>query len=219
MKRTVIVLAGVVTLAAAAGLAVRGWAQAPTAPRPLQTRIGLLNMVQVLKNYKKFMAMEQNIKKRAEELEKTLEPYKNEINAIRTAYQDPKTPQPERERLEVRMKQKTLEAQLKEEEAKKELIKMNGEAAIQIYKEVEDAVNLYARSNNLELVMFYNDAVTAEDYYHPANLQRKLTQPAAVMPLFVTPGMDISNAIVTNLNTKYAPSAAAPAAAPAVPRD
>ena len=116
------------------------------------------------------------------------------------------------------MKQKTLELQLKEEEAKKELIKMNGEAAVTIYKEVEDAVNLYARSNNLELVMFYNDAVTAEDYYHPANLQRKLTQPAAVMPLFVAPGMDISNAIVTNLNAKYAPSAAAPAA-PAAPRN
>ena len=57
----------------------------------------------------------------------------------------------------------------------------------------------------------YNDAVTLEDYYHPANLQRKLTQPAAVMPLFVTPGMDISNAIVTNLNNKYAASAGAPA--------
>jgi Skp family chaperone for outer membrane proteins len=212
------VVAGLATLAAAVGLGVRGWAQAPTAPHPLQTRIGLLNMVQVLKNYKKFMAMEQNIKKRAEELEKTLEPYRNELNAIRTAYNDPKTSPAERERLEVRMKQKSLEMQLKEEEAKKELIKMNGDAAVQIYKEVEDAVNLYARSNNLELVMFYNDAVTAEDYYHPANLQRKLTQPAAVMPLFVTPGMDISNAIVTNLNTKYAPSAAAPAA-PAAPRN
>src|SRR5262245_44422808 len=90
VKRNIVVVAGLVTLAAAAGLAVRGWAQAPTAPRPLQTRVGLLNMVQVLKNYKKFMAMEQSIKKRAEELEKTLEPYKNEINAIRTALQDPK---------------------------------------------------------------------------------------------------------------------------------
>jgi Skp family chaperone for outer membrane proteins len=213
-------VAGLATLAAVVSWSVRGWAQAPTAPHPLQTRIGLLNMVQVLKNYKKFQAMEQSIKKRAEELEKTLVPYQNELNAIRTAYNDAKNPpsQAERERLEVRMKQKTLELQLKEEEAKKELIKMNGEAAVTIYKEVEDAVNLYARSNNLELVMFYNDAVTAEDYYHPANLQRKLTQPAAVMPLFVAPGMDISNAIVTNLNAKYAPSAAAPAA-PAAPRN
>jgi Skp family chaperone for outer membrane proteins len=210
-------VAGLVTLAAVVSWNVRGWAQTPAAQHPLQTRIGLLNMVQVLKNYKKFQATEQNIKKRAEELEKTLTPYQNELNAIRTAALDTKNPpsQAERERLEVRMKQKTLELQLKEEEAKKELIKMNGEAAVQIYKEVEEAVNVYARSSNLELVLFYNDAVTLEDYYHPANLQRKLTQPAAVMPLFVTPGMDISNAIVTNLNNKYASSAGAAPAGPA----
>jgi hypothetical protein len=51
-------------------------------------------------------------------------------------------------------------------------------------------------------------------------LQRKLTQPAAVMPIFVTPGMDISNQIVTNLNARYNPSAnAAPTAPSAPPRN
>jgi Skp family chaperone for outer membrane proteins len=120
-----------------------------------------------------------------------------------------KTTDAEREKIRPRMAQLRLDGELKQEAAKKELVKINGDAAIQIYKEVEDAVNLYARSNNLELVLFYNDAITAEDYYHPANLQRKLTQPAAVMPIFVTPGMDISNQVVNNLNAKYASAAGA----------
>jgi Skp family chaperone for outer membrane proteins len=193
-------------------------APAATAPRPLQTRVGLLNMVLVLKNYKKFQAIEENVKKRAGELEKSLEPFRTELTRLKQIYEDPKTADAERQKVDTRAKQVRLDMQIKEEEAKKELIKMNGDAAVQIYKEVEDQVNLYARSNNLELVLFYNDAVTAEDYYHPANLQRKLTQPAAVMPIFVTPGMDISNQIVANLNAKIPTAAAAPSA-PAAPRN
>ena len=188
------------------------------APRPLQTRIGLMNMVQVLKEYKKFMAIEENIKKRAMEIDAGLQPFRTEVLRLRELYNNPKTPQEEKEKIEQRTRQLQLDAQVKEDEAKKELIKMNGEAATQIFKEVEDAVNLYARANNLELVLFYNDAVTDVDYYHPANLQRKLTQPAAVMPLFVTPGMDISKQIVASLNARHAPTVAAPAAAPQAPR-
>jgi Skp family chaperone for outer membrane proteins len=211
-------------LAAQAPAPAPAGAPAPAA-RPLQTRIGLMNMVQVLKHYRKFQALEDNIKKRATELEKSLEPFRTELVRLRSLAQDPKTTAEEREKIEHRMRQLQVDAQNKEDEAKKELIRMNGDAATMIYKEVEAAVSAYARANNLELVLFYNDAVTEEDYYHPVNLQRKLTQPAAVMPLFVTPGMDISNQIVNNLNLKYAPTAsttgapAAPAAptAPAAP--
>lgn len=226
MKRTAIVLMGMATVGTAIWFAGRLAAQAPApapagtpapAARPLQTRIGLMNMVQVLKHYRKFQALEDNIKKRATELEKSLEPFRTELVRLRSLGQDPKTTPEEREKIEHRMRQLQVDAQNKEDEAKKELIKMNGDAATMIYKEVEAAVSLYARSNNIELVLFYNDAVTEEDYYHPVNLQRKLTQPAAVMPIFVTPGMDISNQIVANLNAKYAPTAAAPPAAPAQP--
>jgi Skp family chaperone for outer membrane proteins len=214
VKRKVIALAGLVTLAAAAYFGNRIAAQTPapapaTPPRPLQTRIGLLNMVQVLKNYKKFQAMEETIKKRATDLEKTLEPYRTEMVRLREQLNNPKLTQDERDKIERRAQQVQLDARQKEDDAKKELIKMNGDAAVQIYKEVEDAVNVYAHQSNLELVMFYNDAITAEDFYHPANLQRKLTQPAAVMPMFVTPGMDISNQIVTALNAKYGTAASA----------
>lgn len=223
MKRTVIFLAGMATVGSAIWFGSRLAAQAQppapapapaVAPRPLQTRIGLMNMVQVLKNYKKFTAIEENIKKRASELEKELEPFRAELVRLRQLAQAPNTSQEEHEKIEQRMRQLQVDAQNKEDLAKKELVKMNGEAALMIYKEVEAAVSLYARSNNLELVLFYNDAVTEQDYYHPVNLQRKLTQPAAVMPIFVTPGMDISNQIVSNLNARYAPTANAGPTAP-----
>jgi Skp family chaperone for outer membrane proteins len=224
VKRIVIILAGVATLAAY--LSSHLFAQNPAAPvqpqqppvaqpRPLQTRIGLMNMVHVLKHYKKFQTIEESVKKRAGELQKSLEPFQTELIQLRTRYQEAKTSPEEREKIEYRMKQLQLDAQQKEEEAKKELVKINGDAAKMIYKEVEDAVNSYARSNSLELVLFYNDAITAEDYYHPANIQRKLTTPAAMMPMFVTPGMDISNSIVATLNARVAPTAAAPVAPPA----
>ena len=48
--------------------------------------------------------------------------------------------------------------------------------------------------------MFYTDAVSEADFYNPTTLQRKLTQPGALMPLIVAPGMDVTEAVVEALN-------------------
>src|SRR5262249_9718417 len=161
-----------------------------------QTRIGLVNMVQILKNYKKFQRIEEEIRAKSLALEKWLQPLRDDMLKLKAEYSDSKVTQARREEIEHQMRKLQMEAQEREEQAKKELVKINGEAAQQIYHEVEDAVKLYARSNNLELVTFYNDAVTEADFYHPANVQRKLTQPACLMPMYVAPGMDISDAVV-----------------------
>ena len=57
-----------------------------------------------------------------------------------------------------------------------------------------------AKTQGLELVMFYTDAVSEADFYNPTTLQRKLTQPGALMPLIVAPGMDVTEAVVQLLN-------------------
>jgi cell division septum initiation protein DivIVA len=172
-------------------------------------------MVQVLKNYKKFQNMENQLKSRAQQLDETIKPLKMQADKLKEEYSRAATLTPERkEEIEREMRKLQLEAQEKEEGARKELMKMNGEAAVTIYREVEDAANSYARANNLELVLFYNDAVTDTDYYHPANVRQKMMQPAALMPMVVAPGMDVSNAVVNFLNSKYAPTTPAAMAPP-----
>jgi Skp family chaperone for outer membrane proteins len=86
------------------------------------------------------------------------------------------------------------------EDAKRQMTQRQEELFTQIYREVEEAARRVASRDALDLVLFYNDAVTAADFYNAANLQRKMTQPGALMPLVVAPGMDITDTVLEALN-------------------
>lgn len=225
VKRTVGILTGLAALGVMAYFGSFLWAQAPAQPTGQPTaqpagRIGILNMVEVLKNYKKFANTEAQLRQLQQTLEKRLEPYRAQANALKAKYTDVKTSAAEKEQVERDMRKLQVDAQVAEEDAKKELMKFSGEAYVAIYHEVEDAVKRFSAANGYSLVLFYNDSTKPEELYHPANVQRKLLQPAAIMPMVVSPGMDITTAIANNLNAMYPAAAAAPAApgtAPAAP--
>ncbi|MBY0527686.1 MAG: OmpH family outer membrane protein [Gemmataceae bacterium] len=218
MKRTFGILAGLATLGVAAYVGTQLWAQQPAAQppaaQPQPTRIGIVNMVAVLKSYKKYTNMEAELRARAQELEKKLEPFRGQLIQLQTEYKKPETVQARREQIERELRKLQVDAQDAEEQAKKELMKRSGDAYVQIYREVEDLVKRFAVSQGYGLVMFYNDAIDQADLYHPANVQRKLMQPAAVIPMYITPGMDITKMIADNLNAMYSPAASAPTGAP-----
>ncbi len=182
-------------------------------PRPPQTRIAVMNMLQVLKNYKKFVNMEAEMKNLQRKLEMSIEPYKANMARLQAEYKKPETQPERREQIEREMRKVQMDASVVEEDAKKELMKRSGEAFTTVYRDVEDAVGRYAQMNGYELVLFFNDRVD-HDKYHPANVQQKLVTPAAMMPIYITPGMDITPHIIESLNRMYPPSAAAPGTPP-----
>jgi hypothetical protein len=47
--------------------------------------------------------------------------------------------------------------------------------------------------------------VTEADFYHPNNVQRKMTQPGVLMPMIVAPGMEITETVIDVLNKTAAP--------------
>jgi hypothetical protein len=61
------------------------------------------------------------------------------------------------------------------------------------------------------MVMHYNDAVVPADLYNSVNIERKL-QTGACMPMYLAPGMNITDTISAMLNQRLGP---APAPAPA----
>ena len=79
-----------------------------------------------------------------------------------------------------------------------------------LYKEFDEAVRTYARTAGIEMVMHYNDAVLETDRNSAANIARKMSA-GACMPMYLTPGLDISQDIVNTLNAKYPTTATAPA--------
>jgi Skp family chaperone for outer membrane proteins len=150
-------------------------------------------------------------------MKKTLELYQAkdkekaaQLEAIAKQLGDPKTPPANKEGLEKDAKKLQREREDNSASAKEELGKRSDAQMVQLYKEVMDAAQRYAVAHNFELVLHYNDALTNEDYWSPANVMRKM-QAGACMPLYAMPGMDISTPVVQTLNAAYP---VAPAAAP-----
>src|SRR5262249_9680005 len=95
-------------------------------------------------------------------------------------------------------------------ELKQKLADVSDKQIVQLYKEVEEAVQKYALSNGFHLVSQYNESPNAKDRENPTYITQKLQRAGgACVPLYMAGGLDISTAIVNNLNQAYQPPAAA----------
>jgi RNA polymerase sigma factor (sigma-70 family) len=168
--------------------------------RPPQTRIGLINMARVLKSYKKLQALQADWRARAQESQQKVAALREQAQEFQARCDDPATPAATREQLTQKVRQLNRQVEDEREQAQARLGKASGEAVAAAYREVEDAANRVAKLRGLELVLFYTDAVTEQDFYDPAALQRKLSQPGALVPLVAAPGMDITDAVIEGLN-------------------
>jgi RNA polymerase sigma factor (sigma-70 family) len=173
--------------------------------RPPQTRIGLINMTRVLKSSKKFRAIEADLRTRTQQVQKELEDMKAQLRKYSAENADPATDARQREENAKRLRQLQAEIDDKATVANRRLSEKSSEACVKLYREIEAAANRVAKRDGIELVMFYTDAVTEADFYRPNNMQRKLTQPGALIPMIVAPGMDITETVISAINKTAAP--------------
>src|SRR5262249_11424435 len=126
------------------------------------------------------------------------------------------TPQ-QKEEAEKQIKERKRQIEDNAIEAKKVLAKRNDEQFVQLYREVEDAVKRYAGNNGFAIVLQFNEPPNASDLYNIKNIYRKLegaTATGCCTPVYMAPGLDITDGVLRNLNAG-APAAAAAPAAPA----
>jgi len=203
VKRTVAIVAGVVTLGLALYVGSRLTAQTGgSAPPPAPTmKVRLVNLQFVIKNYKRTEALRQEHTEVFKQFDNQIKQLKELIDARTKQLQDPQYAD-KRDVIEKEIKRLQREMQDKTEEARAALDKKQGDLIVLVYKEVEEAVKAYARPAGIELVLHYNDAVLDTDRNTAPNVARKMSA-GACMPMYITPGMDISQEIVNALNAKY----------------
>ena len=213
MKRTVAIVAGVVTLSAAVCLGVRLWAQATTtqtqpasATSQRGTKIAVINLAKVINNYEKWKAFKDEYKKEYERV------FESKVTGLRKQYEeldrqakDPKTPPESKEGIAKQMK--LLERQIQDiaDEAKNILGKKEADQFVQLYKEVREAVTNIARYYSIDIVMHYNDAFDPKDMDTPQNVARKMGN-AGCMPLYIDEHTEISDTVIKYLNQYYKPA-------------
>jgi Skp family chaperone for outer membrane proteins len=222
-------MAGVAAVGLAAYLGSKLWAQpqpgaapaagagaAAPAAQPLRTRVALINLSKIIKEYQKFAAFREQFKTEYKVYEDKLNALNKQGEALRAEQQNPKTTPERREQIERDIKNLQRQGQDINDEMKATLGKREGDMLVIIYKEIQQAAQFYARARDIELVLHYNDVTGGMDPFNPLNVQRKLTTDG-LTPLYETPGMDITDMITQMLNDKYRrdmQTTAAPAAAP-----
>jgi len=212
VKRKIGILAGLALLGTALYVGDNLSAQQPGGP-PQQApmRIGVVNLIEVMKNYKKAQNMEVELRRLQQEWENKLKPFRDQMNALRAKYTSPGTSPVEKEQIEKEVRKVQIDFSVMEEDAKKDLMKKSGEVYKQIYREVDDAVGRFAGSNGYAAIFAFNDATTPDEKFAPGNVTRKLSLPAAAMPMYVGAGVDVSAIICNNLNAMYPAPGAVPA--------
>jgi Skp family chaperone for outer membrane proteins len=197
------ILAVVATLAAGLYVCSRLWAEPyGSQPSALRTRIAVINLGQVVKNYVKFKNFEEELKKDEEWYQKQYEEKRAQIVQREGKLKDPATSADDRERYtrEITILQRQIQDLA--DDGKKKVGKKQFDAMVQTFKEVHDAAAIYAKNADIDLVLHYNDGI-GEDAYNPMIFSRKLAN-GACMPMYVAPGMDITDAVTQMLNRNVA---------------
>ena len=223
MKRTISFLVAGAVFGGVVSVGSHVWAQQgaqPQARPPLQSKIAVVNIGQVIKNYQKFKMYNENLKKELEPIQKELEAKKAQVTQLQTQLQKPETTPQQREQWEHQVKQLQREIQDRSDESQQKFVKKRMDEMVTLYRDVQNAVTQYARYNAFELVLQYNDGIDPTEKYSPASLQQKLGNQACI-PIYNDERMEITGVITEMLNRQFQTTSAAPAtpagAAPATP--
>jgi Skp family chaperone for outer membrane proteins len=188
----------------------------PTAPANVPgTRVAVVNINKVLKNYNKAQGLNNAIRGKVQGYATQMNAKRDEMQKLQAELAKPTLPPQQKEQIEKQVVNLQRYLQDIDNEARKVIGKEQGDIAVQIYKEIEGVIRAVATMNNFDLVLSYPDATEDAEMYVQDNVVRKLAAQAA-MPLYYKAHIDITSAVITTLNASYpAPAAASAAPAPA----
>jgi Skp family chaperone for outer membrane proteins len=199
MKKKLLRMSGLILAALVLIGAGRLWAESQDEKPAPRTRIGLINLTYVIKNYSKYQHFQEEIKQIVAPLQKHDQKLRAQLDKLRaqaqTKKEDSSLVPVKAEDLEEKAKKIQRELEDNSEKAKRILGKRSDEEMRLLYRDVEQTAKRYAAAHELDLVLHYNDAITEADYYSTQNIARKLNT-GALMPLYMTPGVDISKELV-----------------------
>ena len=199
------IVAFVVALGIALTLSCQASAQTGAQPTG-GSRIAVVNIYTIMKNYKKVEMLNETIKTELAPIEKKMKEADEQMQAWQKIYSDPKT---EPGKKEEAFKNVTAYKRYLEDlvvQRNKVLVKRGEEQAVQVYREISDAIQRFAVSNGISLVLQYYEPTESEDLWSSRNIRRKLhecSNAGACAPIFIGQGLDVSNQVLSILNSKF----------------
>ena len=200
MKRTLFLLVGVVALGTAIYASSKLWAQAPgVVATGTKTKVGVLNLTYVIKNYSKFKNYQEQLKLKVDPFQARDIAWKTEGEKLAKEAQLPATTAVRRDEIEKILKDYTRQVEDNKADAQKVLVKEQEAQLVTLYMDIRNVVDRYAAANGYDLVMHYNDVIDPAEYWSVPNIARKM-QAGAAMPMYISGGVDISKNVLDTLN-------------------
>ena len=204
MKRTVAYVAGVLALGVAVYAGSRLMAQGGAAPAKAaapSTRVALINLPYVIKNYEKYKnfisQMQAEEKKYADDIKSKKDAQERKAKDLQGVVDPAK-----KESIEGEIKNLQRDIEDLAGKARKELNKKGTDMMVLVYKEVRDAAWRHAQSNNFDMVLHFEDGTTPDEMNSPVAIMRKI-QAGGCIPLYWNPALDISGHVLYALNAAY----------------
>lgn len=210
MKR-ILVVAATVALVALMSLAYVGsrlsaqaGGQAPQ-QAPQLTRVAFVNIAKIFQDYEKAKFYKKEMELAIEPKRLLREKLAKEIVHWKTDMSKPTFDPKEKERYERGILNNQRQLEDLEREIRQMLGQRNEQQYLQLYKELSDAVGRYALANNIQVVLAYVEP-TQGDPFSLMNIMRKvqgMDMSGGMTGMFMASGLDISTAVVDQLNHNY----------------
>jgi Skp family chaperone for outer membrane proteins len=193
-------LVAVAALAGAGRLLAEVKGAKPAAPR---TRVALVNLSYVIKNYARYKDYQDEMKEAAKTYQERDKKLRAQAEKLAKGMGNSPVVPAKSDDAEEKLKKVQREIEDNALKAKKALGKLNDEAMKTIFTDLTEACERYASAHDLDLVMHYNEGVTPEEVGSTQNIARKL-QSGPLMPIYSARGMEISKELVELLNHNHA---------------
>jgi Skp family chaperone for outer membrane proteins len=158
------------------------------------TRVAVVNLQKVATDYVRTAELKKQIERDAKEYEDAIKEIQTAIKKYEEAPDD--TEEHDKAVLEIRKLKR--QGQEKVEERNEKLARKYAEGEKAIYKDIEAAVQVFARRWSIDLVLSYNDVPDSEMKYSPQALQKRIG--TSGMPIYAGPDVDITTDVIHVLN-------------------
>jgi Skp family chaperone for outer membrane proteins len=194
-------LAATVAAAVVAVFSLVGPYQAPAQAQGGRAghNIAVVDVSVVFKKHVRFLAMVEKFKKDVQTAEANLKKEYEQIKALQEGLKAFTPGSPEYKQMEQRIARSGADWQLKQQTQKKDLMDYEGQIYFQVYKELDDAVKLFAQKHNIALVLRF-----ASEPVDDPNNRNEIVRGINKSVIYVNPELDITLHILQDLNRSAA---------------
>jgi Skp family chaperone for outer membrane proteins len=169
------------------------------------TRVAVINLAYVLSKYERASFLKEELQAEAKKAQEEAKRLMEQCNLLQQTLQKGDFKNNTKEQFEEKLINTRRRLEDLNRTASAKLGKATQAQLVILWKDVQEAVKTYSARHGIELVMTYADAPSPNDAASFQNLTRKLgaTDNGGSTPIFMAPGVDISEAVTDLLNERF----------------